>query len=755
MPIQVPPTPGDEKEPASSEGDALLSASPVAREARKFADRVMEWESVWRPRFIDDAKFAIGDSDNGYQWPGEIYNNRNRRSKPCLTINLIRQHNGIISNTARKNKSTVKFIGLGNGATQNSANVLQDLHRHVEWQSMAQDCYTLAREWQVRSGRGWWRWTTEYEPGTFDQELYIVPILDPLSVLTDPEAKQKSGLDAAKTLIFDDVLNSELYSTYPELRNMNLGSNPLGINFYSGWAEKDKTRVAEYFRKVRNERELVSFVHRGQRFTTHRDKIEQVAQTEKSRKRILSDPQTKFRSEFLDEVEWYLVVGTEVVDSTIWPGKYIPLVPVRGEESIVEGIFDSPGHTRHMKDAQRMFNYNASGQVEFVAGQTKTPWLVAKKAIEEFEVDWAQANNETKSVLVWNHLDLDGGSEIPIPPPQRIDPPQSSPAYQEGIQTALTQLQLASGQGERQLGQQGNERTGAAINGAQEQGETATFQWQDNYETGLMASGKIFIDLVPKVYDTRRIKHVLANDGSDYELVIDPGARESFLRQQAEDGHTIRAVFNPNLGRYDVAATVGPDFGSKRRETLQALTLILTQSPDLVGILGDIMLNAMDFEGAQEGAMRMKRMVPPQALGEGPSQKEQELQAQLVTLGSAMKKVLDLNAKDKLKLVGKDQLRDIEAYKAETDRMKALADQLPLDPDGLKKIIEQLVEDTMQTNLEEVTTSAEEETKDDEPEPEAPIVPNAQKAPDGEWYLTDPTRQGKYLHVAPRGAEGQ
>jgi hypothetical protein len=153
--------------------------------------------------------------------------------------------------------------------------------------------------------------------------------------------------------------------------------------------------------------------------------------------------------------------------------------------------------------------------------------------------------------------------------------------------------------------------------------------------------------------------------------------------------------------------------------------------------------------------MRMKRMVPPQALGEGPSQKEQELQAQLVTLGSAMKKVLDLNAKDKLKLVGKDQLRDIEAYKAETDRMKALADQLPLDPDGLKKIIEQLVEDTMQTNLEEVTTSAEEETKDDEPEPEAPIVPNAQKAPDGEWYLTDPTRQGKYLHVAPRGAEGQ
>jgi hypothetical protein len=35
---------------------------------------------------------------------------------------------------------------------------------------------------------------------------------------------------------------------------------------------------------------------------------------------------------------------------------------------------------------------------------------------------------------------------------------------------------------------------------------------------------------------------------------------------------------------------------------------------------------------------------------------------------------------------------------------------------------------------------------------EAP-VPGAQKAPDGEWYLLDPTRQGRYLRVRPLAQE--
>ena len=171
------------------------------------------------------------------------------------------------------------------------------------------------------------------------------------------------------------------------------------------------------------------------------------------------------------------------------------------------------------------------------------------------------------------------------------------------------------------------------------------------------------------------------------------------------------------------------------------------KSPSLMTIC--FLIWKMSFSYPISAALRLKRLVPLQALGQGPSLAEQQMQAQLVALGAALKKALEANAKEKLRLVGKDQLRDIEAYKAETDRMKALADQLPLDPEGLRKIIEQLVQDSLETNVEETARGAEaEEAKDNPVHP----VPGAKLAPDGNWYVENPAQPGTHLLIRPRGA---
>jgi len=130
--------------------------------------------------------------------------------------------------------------------------------------------------------------------------------------------------------------------------------------------------------------------------------------------------------ELADEVvEWKLIVGEHGVDETTWPGEFIPLVRVVGTETVIEGRLDRCGHTRGMKDSQRMYNYNASSQVEFVALQGKSPWVAASEAIEEYEAMWNTANIVNHSVLVYNGLDDEGN---PIPAPQRTQPPTASPA---------------------------------------------------------------------------------------------------------------------------------------------------------------------------------------------------------------------------------------------------------------------------------------------------------------------------------------
>ena len=725
---------------------AGTTGDPIVDEAIKRFNRAMEWESVARERFLEDLKFRHGDSDNGYQWPGAVKALRDADNRPCLTMNIIRQHNLTISNEARKNKSSVKFKAMGGGATQESANVYRDIMQYIEDKSRAQNIFTQARNFQIDGGIGWFRLVTDYvSADSMNQMPYIYPVRDPLSILVDPDRVQDDYSDINWGFAFDWVPNDQFEEAYPEISEL-VGDSPLGSGtIYNGWDSKNHKAVCEYFRRVKKKDKLVSFVHLGERHTIRKSKLHPELHEE-----VLKDPLTKIRDVEDATIEWYLIAGQKVIDKTTWLGKFIPLIPIIGEETVIDGVLDRKGHTRAMKDAQRMYNYNASGQVEFGALQGKTPWTAAAKAIEQFEDIWNSANKVNHAVLPYNHTDDEGN---PIPPPQRTEPPVGSPLYQQGMDTAFNQMMMTSGQWQNQMGMMGNERTGSAISKRQQQGDTATYHFQDNYEKALINLGKQIIDLVPKILDTKQVLKMQAEDGVDYELVIDPTAKEAYYEELAHDQTVVKRIFNPQVGEYDIAPSVGPEYGSKREETVDALTLILTQNPGLTGIIGDILLSAMDFDKADEAARRLKRMVPPQALGTGPSQQEQLQQQQIQQLQGLLSKSLEQIAKDKLKLIGKEEMRDIDVYKAETDRMKALQDQLPLDKSGLEVLVQQLVKDAGETSLEPVLEKNKQEL---DPSGSAsgaasggPPLPGARRASDGEWYVTDPTRKGKYLKLAP------
>jgi hypothetical protein len=229
------------------------------------------------------------------------------------------------------------------------------------------------------------------------------------------------------------------------------------------------------------------------------------------------------------------------------------------------------------------------------------------------------------------------------------------------------------------------------------------------------------------------------------------------VQQLGQNQEVVRRVFNPQLGKYDVRAVPGQTFGSRREETVQALTLILTQAPGLTGVIGDLLLSAMDFKEAKEAAVRLKRMVPPQAMGAAPSQQEQAMQQEIASLQESLRVALGKLGKEQIRMTDKAELREIETYRAQTDRMKALADAA--SPEEFHQVINDLVKEAAETHLlPMLQSSAEAEKPVGEPSGGGgalpgidvePPMPGARKAPDGEWYLRDPTRRGKYLKLAP------
>lgn len=158
---------------------------PVLAEARRRFDRCAEWEAIARTRFIEDIKFAHGDSDNNYQWPNAIRRARDVDQKPSLTLNIVRQHNLQIINDSKQNKSAIRIRATGGPATKESSDCFGDVIRHIEYISNAQDAYATAQEFQVNGGLGYLRLATDWssnEARPFDQEIFIRRVSDPLSI---------------------------------------------------------------------------------------------------------------------------------------------------------------------------------------------------------------------------------------------------------------------------------------------------------------------------------------------------------------------------------------------------------------------------------------------------------------------------------------------------------------------------------------------------------------------------------------------
>ncbi len=569
-------------------------------------------------------------------------------------------------------------MAVGDEATFESSQVYQGLVRHIEYISNASVAYDTAGEFQVAMGIGYWRVVTDYaDSDSFDQEIFIRRIKDPFNVYLDPDITEKDGSDARFGFIYTDLPNDEFKELYPDYQNLGHKS---ALDDTAIFDDEYHVRVCEYFRVVEKTDKLIAIEdpETGQ-LITHRyseipDELKDLAD------HMIDSPDAKFRSVVDNVVEWYLIIGDKVAQTTIWPGRYIPIVRVIGEETIIDGQMDRKGHARALKDPQRMYNYAASAAVEVVAFQSKSPYLADVRSIENLEEYWASQNIDTHSVLPYKGIDDDGNE---IAPPTRQTAPLPSPAFIQLMADSDKQMDMASGQYEATFGEKSNERSGKAIDARQRQGETATYHYIDNLAIAIRYTGKILIDLIPKVYDTKRTLRILAEDNTTSEVMIDPQAQAAYQEQLQKHTQEVQRIFNPNVGKYDVIADVAPGYATKRAEAFNALSQIIASDPAALTLLGDLWAKNADFPESDKIEERLRNMLPPQALG-GASPQMQEMQQQLQQAGAMNTKLLQQIAEDKLTIKHLTVKHDIDLYKANTDAFKANVDDFKADTERMK-----------------------------------------------------------------------
>jgi hypothetical protein len=667
-PVVTSPDP-DYDPPKESPDDKLI------REAKKRFKRCSDWESTWRDRFVADIKFCNADARNMYQWPQVLMDARGYGTgdeRPCLTVNKTRQHCIQIVNDGRQNKTSVKIKPVGDGATYEAAQVLEGVVRHIEYISNAQAVYTNASRFQVQGGIGYCRLVTRYvDDDSFDQDIFIDPIDDPLTVYGDPDYKEADGSDWRFGFVFADVDKEQFKTDYPDLPPMVGVASVLG-NDENAWVSIDKVRVAEYYYRTEIPDELVVFTTPdGDKLPVKRSELKGMSGAlREAFKAALDDPETKRRPIKGHEVKWVKIAGDQIIDRKDCVFDTIPIVFCIGEKTVIDGELDIKGHTRALIDPQNMYNYHASAQVEFVGVQSKTRFLASVRSIADLDAYWGRMNLDNLPVVPYNDVDDEGQ---PIDKPTPLPPPTAAPAYQTGMENAANDMMLVSGQYQAMMGEPSNEKSGKAIQARQRQGENATYHFIDNQAVMVRRIGKMIIQAFPKIYDTPRVIKILGEDGKDSDVFLDPDAKMAFEKRKTQDTESAEQIIvNPTIGRYDVMSDPGPDFATRRQEAFNALSQIATQSPELMAVIGDLVLLAADFPLADQAAERLKRMVPAQALGDGPNPQVVDLQKQLDAyqklIGSLTVKVQQLQSKS----TTRDAQKEVDVFKAVTDRLDIL-----------------------------------------------------------------------------------
>lgn len=568
----------------------------IVEEARERYELAKSAYSDSRMLAVEDTKFALGDSDNGWQWPDNIRRNRVIEQRACLTVNLTAQHCNQIMNNIRQNRPACRVLPASDGSDKKVAEIMSGLIRNIQNDSNADEAHDTAAEHSIYGGEGYWRVITEYESETsFNQAIRIKAVPNPMLVYIDPTCQELDKSDAEWGFVFEDISLTQCKREYPDVDPASW------VEDTKGWVSEDTVRRAEYF-YVEYKKDVLLQLDDGT--TILQSDVPDEA------KDLIKPMIVKQRETQRKQWKWCKLLGGEEkpLDEKDWPGSFLPIISVVGKEVNVNGEIVRKGIVRDLKDPARMVNYSYSAAIETVALQNKIPYIAPVEAIEGYEQQWANANNSTAAYLPYNSVD-EGGNKIEKP--ERQQPAVMPSAQVSLLQLSTEQMRGASGQTSANFGIKSEAASGIGIHKLQQQGDMATFHFPDNQVRGLRYEAVILIDLIPKIYDTKRVVRILGLDGKDQQAILDPDAATAYQENDGIDENDIQKIFNPSLGEYDVVIDTGPSYMTQRQEAAAALTDLAGKDPQLMSLAGDLIMRSYDFPMADQIANRLEKALPP------------------------------------------------------------------------------------------------------------------------------------------------
>lgn len=467
---------------------------------------------------------------------------------------------------------------------------------------------------------------TEYTAKmSFEKKICVERVFDPTLCFFDPTAKKSHKGDG-------EFCGQLFPMTYDEIKAL-VGSNAardlkynrsFGSFSWSYATQKEKIAlVADYYTKKKVKQTVV-------KLSNGKSMLKDDYLKGLDAWRLLDTlvPAPVIADEKKEEFETicqYRLFQNEIIDYRETDFKQFPLVFIDGNSTSVRN-----GESGDFKQVCKPYLYNAAGaqRLKNFSGQTMAAEIeniIQSKLIAPLEGIPEQylegyTNYQAADVIIYKSF-MDDNPELRLAPPQEVQRSQTPQIVPATFTMSDPLIQGILGSYDAQIGIQGGDISGKAIQQGALQSNKAADPYKNGYIRGLNRVAEIVMNLIPLYYTTPRSIPIRLPDGSkDYKVINDTNQQDAVYMNYSPDDLMIKVE-------------AGASFSVQKQIAVEHMTEMMKISPEfnkfMSGPAMSVMFDNMEFRGADRLSVMWDKYTEQSAQTQEQMQQMQQQQIQL------------------------------------------------------------------------------------------------------------------------------
>ena len=267
----------------------------------------------------------------------------------------------------------------------------------------------------------------------------------------------------------------------------------------------------------------------------------------------------------------YLVSSFEILEQTVIPCEYIPIVPQYGERQFVEGQEVWRGLVRLAKDPQRLRNTLLSYAADISMRSNRPKPFFTKKQIAGNE--WMYQNSGASNDLPYYLINTEDGIGNPItPPPQTTLPEQKIPDSVVNLIAAASGAVSDVMPTEMNMNYADVDLSGDAIAQLNARINQQSVVFMENRKHAMRRDAEIYASFISHIVDVPQTMVMTSKNGARKKVDV------MATRFDPTTGETKR-INDLRHTRFEVLTEVGPSFQTQREREHKEIANLLTVLP--------------------------------------------------------------------------------------------------------------------------------------------------------------------------------